>query len=142
MVLSRPGGVAACGGPPVRGLPRVLAEDRGSQTLELALLLPVLALVLVALLHGGLAASELVLAQAVARDAVRVASVDDDAAARRAAEAVAGDRALEVRTEPSADQRQVGGHVTVHVRLRSAALHRLGIEAWLPASATMRVESR
>lgn len=117
------------------------ADERGSQTLELALLLPVLALLLAGLLHGALAASELVLAQAVARDAVRVASVDDDAAARRAAEVVAGDRPVEVSADPPAHARRSGGHVTVHVRLRSAALARLGIETWLPASATMRIEA-
>jgi Flp pilus assembly protein TadG len=139
VVLTVPRGSAVRGAPP-SGARRLRAEDRGSQTLELALLLPVLALLVVALLQAGLAASELVIAQAAARDGARVAAVDDDRAARAAAEAVAGDRRISVATTPSAGARRPGDLVTVRVAMRSAVLDRLGIEAWLPASATMRTE--
>lgn len=139
MVLSRAGGTAGRGGPPAP-CRRLHEEARGSQTLELALLLPVLALLLALVLQAGLAASELILATAVARDAARIAAVDDDRAVLAAARAVAGQRTVEVRAEPPASARRAGSLVTVHVRLRSATLQRLGIEAWLPARATMRVE--
>jgi Flp pilus assembly protein TadG len=169
VVLTDEGGIAARGGPPA---PPVVSDDdvrvgersllgststprrcppnavaaftaeRGSQTLELALLLPVLAMLLAMVLQGGLAASELVLAQAVARDAARVAAVDDDAAARAAAQAVAGTRRVDVRIQPATAGRRGGELVTVTISLRSAAFHRLGIELWLPAEATMRVEDR
>lgn len=148
MVLTHPGGIAAVGGPPAARPPACLGTgsrwrgDRGSQTLELALLLPVLAMLLALVLQGGLAASELVLAQAVARDAARVASVDDDVAARAAAQAVAGTRQLDLRIRPAAGDRRGGELVTVEVGLRSAVLDRMGLEVWLPATASMRIEGR
>lgn len=125
---------------PRGSLARVHRCDHGSQTIELALLLPVLALLMLAVLQAGLVASELVLAQAAARDAVRVASVDDDAAAKEAAQAVAGDRALVLEVSPRAAARHAGDLVTVTLRLRSAVLDRIGVEGWFPAKATMRVE--
>lgn len=104
------------------------------------MLLPVLALIVLALLLAGLAASEAVIAQASARDAARVAAVDDDTAAVQAAKAVAGRRELVVDVDPPASARSGGQLVTVKVRLRSAALQRVGVELWFPATATMRVE--
>ena len=117
-----------------------LSDDGGSQTVELALLMPALAMIVLAILLAGVAASEAVLAQAAARDGARVAAVDDDAAAADAAKAVAGERAVVVDVEPPTSARRAGELVTVTVRLRSRALQRLGVELWFPARATMRVE--
>jgi Flp pilus assembly protein TadG len=129
------------GGSRLRGAPPSSATDRGSQTIELALLLPALALLVAGVLLAGLAATELVLAQAVARDAARAAAVDGDAAARAAAQEVAGRRELRITTSPPPGARRAGSHVTVDVELRSAALARVGVEAWLPARAVMVVEA-
>jgi hypothetical protein len=139
VVVSPTGGSAVRGAPPAPGAPAAGGED-GSQTLELALLVPFVALLAAGVLLAGLAAAELVLAQAAARDAARVAAVDDDAAATAAAEAVAGRRALRLSADPPAGRRRGGDLVTVEVEVRSEALRRLGVEAWLPARAAMRVE--
>jgi hypothetical protein len=114
--------------------------ERGSQTLELALLLPALGVVIALVLHAGLLASEVVLAQAAARDAARVASVEGDAAARDAAAAVSGDRGVRLVASPAEGRRRAGDLVTVRVEVESGLLRRFGIEVWLPAEATMRVE--
>jgi hypothetical protein len=153
VVLSAIGGSAVRGAPPVPpgAVPGVPAAwsfpvdrgrcERGSATIEFALLLPVVVLCMVLLLQTGLAAAELLLAQSAAREAARVAAVDDDRAALRVAREVAGARPVEVRTSPVAGARRAGDLVTVEVSLRSLAFDRLGVTVWLPGRAVMRVEA-
>jgi hypothetical protein len=116
------------------------AGERGSQTVELALLLPVLALLVALVLQGGMAAGDLVLAQTAAREAARAAAVDDDVAARDAARRVAGSREISVRVDPPDTQRVAGEPVTVEVELHSEAFARIGVPLRLPARAVMRTE--
>lgn len=59
-------------------------ED-GQSTVELALLLPVVVLLLLAVLQVGLVARDVVLVAHASREAVRAAAVDDDPGAPRAA---------------------------------------------------------
>lgn len=106
------------------------------------MLLPVIALLVVMVLHGGMAASDLVLAQTAAREAARAAAVDDDVAARDAARAVAGGRDISVRVDPPDGRRVIGEPVTVDVELHSDAFARFGVTLPLPARAVMRVEHR
>jgi len=61
-------------------------EEGGQSTLELALLLPVVVVLLLAVLQVGLVARDVVLVTHAAREAARAAAVDaDPGAARRAA---------------------------------------------------------
>ena len=53
-------------------------EEEGQATVELALLLPVVVVLLLAVLQLGLVARDVVLVAHAAREASRVAAVDDD----------------------------------------------------------------
>jgi hypothetical protein len=128
------------GGAGAAGAPRPGGE-RGSQSLELALVLPGIVLLCALLVHAGVLGADLVLAQGLAREAVRTASVDDDAAVGRAVRAAVGRRPLELSVTPASGRRVRGQLVTVRLRLRSRAFAAFGVEAWAPASATMRVEA-
>lgn len=92
--------------------------ERGQSTVELALVLPVVVLLLLALLQVGLVARDVVLVAHAAREGARAAAADPDPeAAREAAEAAAGlsaDR-LEVRTSGRGD---AGTRVRVQVTYR------------------------
>jgi len=116
------------------------ADDRGSQSVELALILPGAVLLLSLLLHGALLGADLVAAQTVAVQAARVAAVDDDAAVLEAAAQAAGGRPLQVTLEPDATRRMPGDVVTATVRLRSSAFTTFGATVWCPGRAAMRVE--
>lgn len=133
--------MAGKGGAGAAGAPRIPDSrgERGSQTLEFALLLPLVVLLLVVLLHAGLLAGDLVTAQGLAREAARVAAVADDAATRGALERAAGRRHVELTLDPSGT-RSPGTLVTAEVRLRSRAFDRFAPAVWLPAQAVMRVE--
>ncbi len=115
--------------------------ERGSQTLEFALALPLVTLLIVLVLHAGLLAVDLVAAQGLAREAARVAAVADDAATRRALAEAAGRRPVELTLVP-VGPREPGTLVTAEVSLRSRAFQPFGPGIWLPARAVMRVEDR
>lgn len=100
---------------------------------------PIVVLLLLVLVQVGLVAADLVTVQSLAREAARVAAVGDDQAARRALDAAAGSRDVELSLSPSSP-RTSGGLVTAEVRLRSAVLGPLGASVWLPGRAVMRVE--
>lgn len=104
-------------------------------------MLPAVVLLLVLLLHGGLLAVDFVAAQGLAREAARVAAVADDATARAALATAAGRQAVALRLDPEG-AREPGTLVTARVEVRSRAFRAFGLEAWLPAEATMRVEDR
>jgi Flp pilus assembly protein TadG len=149
MVLGLDGGSAQRGAPPASPpgscdllrAGRRPVSDRGSATVEVALLLPLVLVCVVLVFYSGLAATELLIAQSVAREAARTAAVDDDHAVLRAAREVAGRREVDVRTAPASGARRAGDLVTVEVSLRSHAFDRFGLAVWLPARAVMRVES-
>lgn len=127
------GGASHAGASPRRG-------ERGSQAMELALLVPGVVLLLVVLVHAGLLGMDLVSVQGMAREAARVAAVDDDRAAREAVRAAAGHRPVRATFEPGSGARRPGDTVRARVELRSRAFAALGLPLWLPAEAAMRVE--
>lgn len=129
------------GGAGVAGAPRAPRDERGSQAVELALSLPLLALVLILLLQGGLLAMDLVNAQGLAREAARVAAVADDATTQSSTRSVAGARPVRLELAP-ASPRRPGDLVTATLRVRTRAFEALGFQIWLPAQARMRVEDR
>jgi hypothetical protein len=134
VVLDAPGGAGAAGAPaPSLG-------ERGSQTVEFALVLPGVVLVLVLVLHGAWLGADLVLAQSLAREAARVAAVADDGQVRAALDEAAGERPVEVTLAPPSGARAAGALVTARLRVRTRAFAVFGPGIWLPAQATMRVE--
>jgi Flp pilus assembly protein TadG len=118
--------------------------DRGQATVEVALLLPLVALLLVGVVQLALVARDHNLVTHAAREAVRAAAVDDDPAAPRRAAERAGPLApsrLDVRTS---ERGQVGDQVTAVVTysspVRVPLLAALVDDVRLEARATMRVE--
>jgi hypothetical protein len=124
--------------------PRRRRAEAGQATVELALALPLLAVLLLALVQVGLAVRAHVLVGHAVREAVRAAAVDPDPAAAADAAATAGgldpDR-LEVSTGGRAGP---GSRVTVVVRYEVptdvALIGRFVADLELTAEATMRVE--
>lgn len=138
MVLIAQGGAARRRAP--RPYPRLLAAERGSQSLELALAVPFVVLGLTVLLHAGVLAADLVTAQNVALQAARVAAVDDDAAVAAAVAQAAGRRPVDVELDPPSPHRRAGDLVAATVRVRSRAFAPLGVTVWAPAKATVLVD--
>jgi hypothetical protein len=120
------------------------AGDRGQATVELALVLPLVALLLLVLVQAAVVARDQVLVAHAAREAARAAAVDPDAgAARRAAERsgpLAADR-LDVAVH---ERGEVGSRVRVvvsyRVPVRLPLVGRAVRDVELRAEATMRVE--
>ncbi len=119
-------------------------RERGQSTVELALLLPVVVLLLLAVLQVGVLGRDVLLVTHAAREAARAAAVDGDpGAARRAAVASSGlhpDRvpvAVTGRDGP-------GSRVRVEVAYRAPTgvpiVGRLLGDRTLHAAVTMRVE--
>ena len=120
-------------------------DEGGQATVELALLLPVVAVLLLVVLQVGLVARDVVLVTHASREAARAAAVDDDPAApARAAAASSGldpDR-LHVTTH---GRGAAGSRVTVEVTYRvptdvpiiGALVH----DRTVTSHATMRVET-
>lgn len=117
-------------------------RERGSQTLEFALTIPAVVLLLVLVLHAGLLGVDLVAAQGMAREAARTAAVDDDAAVQSAARAAAGRRPVRVTLTPPGGTRRPGDVVTARLELASRGFAAFGVRVWVPARASMRVEDR
>ena len=119
-------------------------RDRGQATVELALLLPVVVLLLLAVLQIGLLGRDVLLVTHASREAARAAAVDaDPAAARRAAIASSGlapDR-VQVRVT---GRDGPGSRVRVIVSYRAPTsvpiVGRLLGDRTLRATVTMRVE--
>jgi TadE-like protein len=119
-------------------------RDRGQATVELALALPVVVLLLAAVVQAGLLVRDQVLVTHAAREAARAAAVDDDrrAVERAAAEAGPLDRhrltvTVEGRGGPGS---RVRVRVSYQSPLRLPLLGRALGDVELEASATMRVE--
>ncbi len=120
------------------------ASDRGQATVELALILPLVAVLLLALVQAAVVARDHVLVTHAAREAARTAAVDDDVTAVRRAAEQAGPLAAD-RLEVEVSGRDgVGSRVRVVVRYTLPT--NLPLVGWaiddvtLTASATMRVE--
>ncbi len=116
----------------------------GQSTVELALCLPALALVLAFVVEVGLIASDQARLWHAAREAARAAIVDPDESAARAAAARTGLKGIEMTIEPDPATRVRGRPLEValtyrptgHVPLVGDLLD--GIE--LHATSTMRIE--
>jgi TadE-like protein len=123
---------------------RAPERDAGQATAELALVMPLVAGLLLAIIQAGVLARDQLLVTHAAREAVRAAAVDDDpAAARRAAEQ-AGPLAADRLDTEVVERGEVGGRVKVVVRYhaptRIPLVGALAGDVVLDASATMRVE--
>lgn len=120
------------------------SKDGGQAAVELALVLPLVALLLLALVQAGLVIRDQILVVHAAREAAREAAVDP--AADTPAKAAAASSTLDSGrlTVDSSGRGKAGSRVRVHVRYEAptdvpivgAALPDVTLEA----SATMRVE--
>ena len=119
--------------------------DPGQSTVELALLLPVVCLLLLAVLQLGVVGRDLVLVTHAAREAARAAALDDAAGAARLA-ALASSPLVEGRLSVSVS-RQTGPTARVRVELTYRVPTRVPLVGALlgdrsvTATATMRIES-
>lgn len=123
---------------------RARGRDAGQATVELALVMPLVAGLLLAIIQAGVLARDQLLVTHAAREAVRAAAVDDDpAAARRAAE-LAGPLAADRLDTEVVERGDMGGRVRVVVRYRAPTriplVGTLVDDVVLDAAATMRVE--
>ena len=118
--------------------------ETGQATVELALLLPVLALLLAALVEVGLLVADQGRLWHAAREAVRIAVVDPDVADVRAAATRGGLHPIEIEVDPPPHLRRQGDPITValihdppgHLPLFGRLLE----PVQLRAKATMRIE--
>ena len=123
---------------------RAARGQAGQATLELALLLPILALVLAAIVEIGMIVADQGRLWHAAREAVRAAVVDPDQRDVEAAAERGGLRPLTVTVDPPSQQRRQGDPLTVtlvhepraRVPLFGIVLDRLELRA----AATMRIE--
>jgi Flp pilus assembly protein TadG len=118
--------------------------DGAQSTVELALLLPVVVLLLLAVLQVGLLGRDLLLVAHASREAARAAAVEaDPGAARRAAIASSGLRADRVKVRTSGRDGP-GSRVRVVVSYRAPTsvpiVGRLLGDRLLESAVTMRVE--
>ncbi len=121
-----------------------VGRDRGQSTVEVALLLPFVALLLLAVVQVGLVARDQVLVVHAAREAARAAAVDPADAAARDAAASAADLAPERLSVQVSSRGAAGSRVEVTVRYRSGTgvplVGRLVGDVEVTGRATMRVE--
>ncbi|HEX2294038.1 MAG TPA: TadE family protein [Actinomycetota bacterium] len=92
-----------------------LGGQEGQATLELALCLPVLAIVCAAVVEIALVGVDQVRVWHAAREAARISAVEPDPAAATDAARASGLDGLEVSVEPGAEERAPGRPTTVHV---------------------------
>lgn len=118
--------------------------ERGQSTLELALCLPLVVVVLAAVAETGLLFGDQVRLWHAAREAARSAVVDPDPDAPRHAVMSAGLEGAEVSVTPSGTARSVGEPLTVRLDLRPGGrvplVGMLFRSIELHAEATMRIE--
>jgi Flp pilus assembly protein TadG len=125
-------------------MPFRVRDEEGQTTVELALCLPVIVFVVVAVIEIGLIVADQVRLWHAAREAARQAVVDDDTDAAIEAARRAGFDSLDVTLDPESNYRQQGDPLTVKVVYdRPGAMPLIGrlfghIE--LESTATMRIE--
>ena len=122
-------------------------REQGQASVELALLLPVVLVLLLAILQVGLLARDVVLVTHAAREAARAAATDPDPQVARAAALASGglepsrlDVAL-VITGGDDSGRRVEVQVTYRVPTRVPLVGRLVADRTITTTATMRVEA-
>jgi len=119
-------------------------DESGQATLELALGLPILALLLAGLVEVGMLVSDQTRIWHAAREGARVAVVDPDLADAVAAAERAGLAPLDVEVTPAAQFRRQGDPLTLSVgyspRARVPLFGVLLERLELTAKATMRIE--
>ena len=120
--------------------------DRGQATVELALVLPLVAALLLVVAQMGLVVRDRVLVTHATREAVRAASItegDRTTAARRAAERAAGLDAARLAVAVEVVDAGSAVRVTLHYRSVTALplVGDLLPDPELDGSATMRIES-
>jgi Flp pilus assembly protein TadG len=118
--------------------------EGGQSTLELALCLPLVAVVLAAAVEVALLSGDQVRLWHAAREAARTAAVNPDAAAVSAAVERSGLEGVAVVVTPDAAHRVAGRPVTVRLTYRPASgvplLRNVLAPLALEASTTMRIE--
>ncbi len=119
--------------------------DEGQASVELALLLPVVVLLLLAVLQVGLLARDVVLVAHASREAARAAAVDPDPVAAREAAAASSGLDPGRLTVAVTGRREAGTRVRVDVSYRSStAVPIIGTlvgDRTIRATTTMRVET-
>ena len=119
-------------------------SDRGQSTVELALSLPALAILLALTVEVALIVGDQVRLSHAAREAVRVAVVDPDVSAVRAAASRTGLDDLEIEIAPDSGFRVQGEPLEVRLSFTSGGHVPLVGELFesveLHAGATMRIE--
>lgn len=119
-------------------------SEYGQATVELALCLPILAVLIALLVEAGGLATDHVRLWHAAREAARVAVVEPDPSQARSAAERAGLAGIEVTIEPTTDARVRGEPLTVTVIYRPAGrvplIGRLFTGVVMRAEATMRIE--
>ena len=119
-------------------------SQRGQATVELALLLPVVALLAWTLVEIGAIAVDNVRLWHAAREAARVGAVDADPSSIRDAAEASGLRPLELAVDPNAEERIQGEPLTIRVVYRPSStvpfVGSLFEGIVLTADATMRIE--
>lgn len=109
------------------------AGQCGSQSLELALVLPIVALLGMGVLLAGMVGVEATAAHAAAREAARAAAAGEDVHKRLATVGLAEVGA--VRVDPPPETAESGEAITVEVVVPSRVLTRLGADIELRARA-------
>lgn len=121
-----------------------MKDDRGQATLEVALLVPVIALLLAVIVGVGAVAGKKAQLELAAREAVRIAAVDPDTARIRYAAERIGFEDVEMQVSPDADRRVSGEPITVSLSYRPLTTTPLVGDLFstlvLEATATMRIE--
>lgn len=120
------------------------SDERGQATVELALCLPLVALLLAAVVEIAMVAADQARLLHAAREAARVAVVDDNAAEIQAAAENSGLKGVELAVSPKPDLRRQGDPLTIRLSYKPPARTPIvgiliqGIT--LRAQATMRIE--
>ena len=123
---------------------RRASDERGQATVELALCLPLIALLLATVVEVTMIAADQTRLLHAAREAARIAVVDDEAGKIRAAAANGGLKGVELAVTPKPDMRRQGDPLTVRLSYKPPARTPIvgilfrGIT--LRAEATMRIE--
>lgn len=119
-------------------------SEEGQATVELALLLPMLVLLALVLVEIGGIATDRVRVWHAAREAARVAIVDDDPVAIQDAADHSGLPGITVQVDPSPEDRVQGEPLTVHVAYRVEpsvpVVGAIFSGRMMEAAATMRIE--
>lgn len=124
--------------------PRPVRAEAGQATVEVALTLPLVAMLLAIIVEVGVIAADRSRVWHAAREGARVAAVQPEDDYIRAAVERAGAEGAEVTIEPSSRERVQGEPVTVTVRYRHEGrvplIGRVFESIVLDSSATMRIE--